>query len=114
MHHSSNDIPVQWVKNFLHAMAEIQTSLDLEFCINKATKMVYSTDHFGGVSFTFFFCLAVAEQVPARAERARYFVVICVFLGLFMSISCLAIGDGFLLFLLASENTNEVSLVVDF
>ena len=95
-------------------MAEIQTSLDLEFCINKATEMVYSTDHFGGVTFTFFFHLAVAEQVPARAEPARYFIVICVFFGLFMSISCLAIGDGLLLFLPAPENTNKVSLVVDF
>jgi len=76
-------------------MAEIQTSLDLEFCINKATEMVYSTDHFGGVTFTFFFRLADAEQVPARAEPARYFIVICVFFGLFMSISCLAIGDDF-------------------
>jgi hypothetical protein len=51
-HHSTTDITIQWVKNFLHARAEIQTTLVSKFCINKATKMVYITNHFGGVSYS--------------------------------------------------------------
>lgn len=51
---------------------------------------------------------------PTRAERARHFIVICVFSGLFMLISCLAISDLLLVFLRASENINEVSLLVNF
>jgi len=62
MHHSSNDIPIQWVKNFLHAMTEIYATLDSVFCIHKATKWIILLP-IVAVFHLLLFLLAVAEQV---------------------------------------------------
>ena len=87
MHHSSTDIPIQWVKSFLHSMAEIQTSLDLEFCIDKATKMVYSSYHFGGVSYASYLSCSRWSSCLNSASKIFHYNA-CIF-GAFHLLACL-------------------------